>query len=291
MSTGHNIVTTPNTKLDHLCERANAIGGTLVNHAAVARAIGATPSRISQLFGYGQETEGTTLPAGMEGRLVHAFNSDGVPLELGWLFLPLPTFKSRLAAPAASRPTRIEIPWRATESNPVPALVEFRLHEPTVSNRALALPATLLLGRVEYEDEGFALALRDAVATLDSPAYKPAPAEPAPNLARIAGGTRIAGPRDGDALHGDPLGDSPLMHVEPHDDCPEAPDELTILIHAGRRGFIATALDPSPADTTDPETKDALINLILERASPLGTTQDTARPILARATLRRCPPL
>ncbi len=282
-------ISTPHSKLNYLCELANARGGNLVNHGAVARKLELQPSRISQLFGYATDLSGTTLPAGMEGRLVNAFNDDQIPLQLGWLALPLPDFKTRFTQPTPKSGEKIGAPWIATESHAEESLVEFRLHDPDPTNRGLKLNATLIFGTIEYDSDGFAISVRDAVATLESAAYRPAehggqpePAAPR-HIERIAGGIKITGPRKGEPLHGDPLDGAPLMEVVRR---AEGEDDLAVTIHTGTRSFHVTPLDPSAADAVDPATKDALVNLLIERA--LGSTH-TQRPILARATLRRKP--
>jgi hypothetical protein len=227
----------------------------------------------------------------MEGNLVRVFNEDGIPLQLGWLYLPLADFKARFATPtpATTATTPIATPWAATEDTAEPALVEFRLHDPAETNRGLALAATLLFGTIDYDDEGFTLGIREADIAVAAPAYRPAEAigpatAQSPHLERIAGGLRATGPRQGESLRGDALEGAPLLALERAND---GPDEITVTVAAGRRAFRATPLDPSDADAIDPGTKDALVNLILTKA--LGATPAN-RPILARATLTRPAP-
>src|SRR4051812_20295232 len=97
-------VTTPFSKLNRLCREAGKRGGKLTTFKAVAEALGISAGRITQMFGHGQETEGTVLNSKTVGRLVGAFRADGVVCEIEWLFLDYEEFAARLAAAPETRP-------------------------------------------------------------------------------------------------------------------------------------------------------------------------------------------
>src|SRR3954452_1945460 len=75
-------VTKPFSKLNRLCREAGKRGGKLTTFKAVAEALGISAGRITQMFGYGQESKGTVLNSKTVGRLVGAFRADGVPCEI-----------------------------------------------------------------------------------------------------------------------------------------------------------------------------------------------------------------
>src|SRR3954469_7384254 len=85
-------ITTPFSKLNRLCREAGKRGGRLTTFKAVAEALGISAGRTTQMFGHGQEGCGTVLTSKTVGRLTGAFNSDGVPCEIEWLFLDYDEF-------------------------------------------------------------------------------------------------------------------------------------------------------------------------------------------------------
>jgi hypothetical protein len=88
-------ISRPHSKLNRLCEAAASCGGFLTTFAEVAKALGLTPSRVTQMFGYGQETAGTVVRAETVGRIVGAFTGDGVPCEIDWLYQEFDVFPRR----------------------------------------------------------------------------------------------------------------------------------------------------------------------------------------------------
>lgn len=285
------VVSRPNSKLVRLCEKAAEASGDLTTFGAVAKALEVTPSAISQMFGTGKEKPGVVLPKDTAGKLVNAFKSDGVPVELEWLYLEFDAFADRLAGKVGARGPAA---WEKREESIATELVEFRLHDPTETNRegGMNIPATLYFGSVEFDEEGFAIGVKEATITPLPGGFVAAEksfiGERAPhdNFTRVAGGVRVTRPQNrGGALEGSPLGEEHLFAVER---APEGTEEITIEITAGRRSFVVTPL-PDP-NATQPDTsktgaaeKDAVLNVFLKKA----LAPNAPRPVIARARLKR----
>ena len=135
-------VTRPFSKLNRLCREAGKRGGKLTTFKAVAEALDISAGRITQMFGHGQEDGGTVLHSKTVGRLTGAFNADGAPCEIEWLFLDYDDFVARLAAAPEPRPAPSEsaaadastAQWELREATVLPDLVELRLHPPRPGN-------------------------------------------------------------------------------------------------------------------------------------------------------------
>ncbi|MCX7380282.1 MAG: hypothetical protein NT133_02450 [Alphaproteobacteria bacterium] len=290
MSNAH-LISNPNSKLARLCVKAGDAGGKLTTFAALAKVLDVTPGAISQIFGAGKESAGAVPPKDMLGNIVAAFKADGLHVELEWFYLEFDAFADRLAGKVAARAPAA---WEKREESIAAELVEFRLHDPTETNRegGMNIPATLYFGSVEFDEEGFAIGVKDATITPLPGGFVAAEksfiGERAPhdNFTRVAGGVRVIKPQNrGGALEGSPLGEEHLFAVER---APEGTEEITIEITAGRRSFVVTPL-PDP-NATQPDTtktgaaeKDAVLNVFLKKA----LAPNAPRPVIARARLKR----
>jgi len=153
----------------------------------VAKAIALTPGRVTQLFGYGQETTGSTIRPETLGRIADAFVRDGVCCEVVWLHLHFDEFADRTAEANASAPAQQESDlsdalaagWVFTEATAPPDLVELRLHPPRAGNElpdSYYADATLLFGTAAHDyhpEDGedprtIAIALRQALLAIGS---------------------------------------------------------------------------------------------------------------------------
>src|SRR5689334_5003530 len=92
-------VTRPFSKLNRLCAEAKKRGGRLSTFAAVASAVGLTPGRVTQVFGFAQEEEGIVLKGDrILGAVAGAFARDGVQCEVDWFYAEYSQFAARVAA-------------------------------------------------------------------------------------------------------------------------------------------------------------------------------------------------
>ena len=229
----------PYSKLTRLCEVAASRGGALKSFVAVARAIELSPGRVTQLFGYGRDHDGTPIKPETLGRLVEAFAADGVCCEVAWLHLPFDDFADALTAanPATGRTPRRTVAsdaaapgWRFTEDSMLPDLVELRLHPPRPGNEladSFYVDATLLFGTAEHDvppEDGsdprsVAIALRKALLAIGSSSYQPlkdsmlGERTSSDHYRRVAGGVEITGPAPEGTLEGDPIGGDHLAVI------------------------------------------------------------------------------
>ena len=305
-------ITRPYSKLCRLCELAAACGGALSTFAAVARAIGLTPGRVTQVFGQGEEIKGGSIvrPETL-GRIVAAFAEDGVRCEVDWLHLDFGDCAARLAkanpsGPAPHSSTAPDTPaagWTFTEATALPGLIELRLHPPRAGNEladSFYVDATLLFGTAchDYQPEDgedprtVAIALRKALLAIGSDSYRPlkdsmiGERTESPHYRRLAGGVEITGPAPDGTLDGNPTGDQHLAVIAGTN---TGDDPFAVTVTANWGSFVVTDADapaPLPGANRPSGNKAAILNALIHRHAakdPLG------RPLLARATMRRPP--
>ena len=291
---GDRTVTRPNSKLIRLCEVAAERGGELTTFVAVAKAIGLTAARVTQIFGGTQDRTGSIVKPETLGLLAAAFTQDGVRCEVAWLYLPFDTFAQRLTGASAS-PRAGD--WERTEETILPDLAEFRLDPPRPANEppdAWLVDATLLFGTarcdVEAPDDGapraVSIALRNARLAIGSDSYRPLPGTtlgergdpPYRNFKRRAGGLEVTGPKDGDVLEGDPLGGEHLAAIAGTN---TGKEPFTATVAADWRSFDVRDAD---APVAVPDNKDAILNALIHKHAPKDRQ---GRAILASATMRR----
>ncbi len=220
-------------KLDRLCTESATRGGSLTTHGAVAKAIGITPGRLSQLFGIATATAEINISPETLGKIARAFTEDGVPLTPESLALPYEAFAATLAP--QRRPTRLEpeepsLPspdWHIETAAQYTDLAAATLHRPRpLSNNrpdAYFLDASLRFEPAEYVlgNHSLTIALRQATLIFDSPAYQlgkdsllGVPSRPHPLITPGIHGLTINAP-DGETLPPNPLDDHHLAIIEP----------------------------------------------------------------------------
>jgi hypothetical protein len=223
------LVRQPYSKLNRLCQEASVQGGTLKTYTAVADAVKLNRSRITQLFGHGQEAEGSVVPGRTLGDIVRVFNTDGVRCELAWFYLDIAHFEERLVQGrpdrTASRAAPVQVAssadWERRAETVLPDLVELTLPPPRPGNETPDthyVDATLLFGTAwcDYDPEDgqdprtVAIALTNARLALGSDSYSPLPGTmlgervESPHFKRVAGGLDITGPAPNGTLDGNP---------------------------------------------------------------------------------------
>jgi hypothetical protein len=101
------IICNPHSKIRRLFQEVAARGGSLCSFGALTGPLGVGKARVAGLFGFGTESTGCRPTAKQVGALVHAFNQEGVPIQIDWLYQPLEIFDALLvtargnAAPVA----------------------------------------------------------------------------------------------------------------------------------------------------------------------------------------------
>jgi hypothetical protein len=301
-------ITRPYSKLTRLCAEAAARGGELTTFSAVAKAIGVTPGRVTQMFGYGLEAEGVVIKAETVGLIVAAFRGDGAPCEIDWFYLGHDDFATRVAT-AGVRPSSSSEPlagdWELREATVLVDLVELRLHPPRPGNEfrdSYYVDATLLFGTAncdyfgtancDYDPEAgleprtISISLRDARVAIGSESYQPLQGSmigeriSSENFRRVAGGIDITGPKGlGGTLDGDPIGDNYLAVIAPTN-AGDVPFAVTVA--AGRRSFVVADSDRPNCDSAA-ETKNAILNqFIYSRCNK----DEAGRAVLAQATMK-----
>ena len=247
-------------KLDRLCTESATRGGSLTTHGAVAKAIGITPGRLSQLFGIATATAEINISPETLGKIARAFTEDGVPLTPESLALPYEAFAATLAP--QRRPTRLEpeepsLPspdWHIETAAQYTDLAAATLHRPRpLSNNrpdAYFLDASLRFEPAEYVlgNHSLTIALRQATLIFDSPAYQlgkdsllGVPSRPHPLITPGIHGLTINAP-DGETLPPNPLDDHHLAIIEP---AGTADPIVTLTLTAP-----PPAVSPSPSSTT-----------------------------------------
>jgi hypothetical protein len=304
-------ITRPYSKLSRLCEQAAARGGTVTTFAAVAKAIGLTPGRVTQVFGYAQEAEGSLVRPGMLGRIAEAFVRDGVHCEVDWLHLHFDEFAARAAeANASARPRQVsdrsDAPaggWAFTEATALPGLVELRLHPPRPGNElpdSYYADATLLFGTAAHDyqpDDGedprtVAIALRRALLTIGSDGHRPLKGSmigertECEHYQRVAGGVEIVGPAPKGTLEGSPIDDQYLAVIA---GTPAGDEPFAVTVAANWGSFVvsdAEAPTAPPGANRQSGNKAAILNALIYKHAAKDTL---GRPLLAHATMRRSP--
>jgi hypothetical protein len=239
------------------------------------------------------------------GLIVAAFRADGVPCEIDWLYLELDDFKTRLAAPPASKTDPASPDWELRETTVLPDLVELRLHPPQPGNEfkdSYYVDATLLFGSAicDYDPEdgqatrAISIALRDARLAIGSESYRPLRGSmigervKSENFRRVAGGIEITGPAPAGTLDGNAIGDQHLCVIGATN-APGGSDNalFVVTVAAGRRSFVVAEVDASPdRDTGNDLTgnKDAILNVFIYRRCG---KDESGRAVLAEATIKR----
>jgi hypothetical protein len=296
------LISRPYSKLNRLCAEARAREGALTTFAAVAKAIDLSPGRVTQMFGYGQESDGITIRAETVGALVKAFRDDGVPCGIDWLYLEYDEFCGRLAGPGRNLPPP-EPPeppvadWELREGTVLADLVELRLHPPRPGNEvrdSYYASATLLFGTaicdVEPDDgeepRSVSIALCNARLAIGSDGYQPLPGttlgetgREGENFKRVAGGIEIIGPAPNGTLDGDPIGDQHLAVIAATNTGDAA---FAVSVAALRGSFVVGG-----ADAEVSVNKTAILNEFIYRRAV--ERDDAGRAILAQATMKLRP--
>jgi hypothetical protein len=290
-------VPSPHRKLIRLCQLAATSGGTLTTFAAVAKAIGVTPGRITQLFGQDAEQEGSNILPTTLDKLAAAFIRDGVRCEADWLYLDHGDFAARLAkANIADGPTEV---WERTEATALPGLVELRMHPPRMSNElpeSCYVDATLLFGIAcadHFPEDGgeprsVAIALRQAQLAIGSDSYSALKdtmlgerGDESPHYRRVAGGVEVTGPAPDGVLEGNPIGDEHLAVIASTN---ASDDPFAVSVAANWGAFVITEATAPPGRNALSGNRTAILNaLIYARA----VKDVNGRAVLARATMRR----
>jgi hypothetical protein len=303
-------VTNPYSKLTRLCQAAAIGGGKLKTFAAVAKAVGVVPSRVTQQFGYGQESEAPVIRAATLGEIVRAFKNDGVRCEIDWFYLTFEDFEDLLSRHQTTSDgpglmpgaTNSSDDWERSETTVLPDLVELRLHPPRPGNEipdSHYVDATLLFGVAEcdYEpDDGqeartISIALRNARMAVGSDSYRPLPETmlgervKSDCFERVAGGIEITGPAPDGVLVGSPLGGEHLAVIGSTNTCD---DPFVVTVAANRGSFVvADANAPAVLDCADaPSTaRNAILSALIYKN--LKYQDESGRAVLARTTLKR----
>jgi hypothetical protein len=308
-NTATRTISRPHSKLTRLCEVAAANGGPLTTFAAVAKALELSPSRVTQMFGHGEEVDGKNIKPETAGRLVAIFITAGVRCEVDWLYLDFDAFATRLAnanpaAPAQHDKAISDGPaagWTFTEDTVLPGLVELCLHPPRPGNEvpdSFYVDATLLFGTAfpDYEpDDGqdprtIAIALHKAWLAIGSDSYRPLKGSvigecvEAEHLRRVAGYVEITGPAPSGTLDGNPIGDQHLAVIA-GTNTGNDPFAVTVAANWGSFVVIDAEAPPEHRGSNAPSgNKAAILNALIYkdvRKDELG------RPVLARATMQR----
>jgi hypothetical protein len=302
-------ITRPHSKLNRLCAEAKVRGGTLTTFAKVATALDVTPGRVTQMFGYSRETEGTVVNAETVGGIVAAFVRDGVQCIVDWFYLDFPEFAEHLAGLSTARSTLTTLAgtasarWELSETSVLPDLVELRLHAPRPANEvpdSTYVGVTLLFGTAhcDYDPEDgddprtVSIALCNARATIGAGGFQPLQGSMigerviSDDFRRVAGGIEITGPTRNGVLDGDPFGDDYLAVIAPMNG---DGDPFTVTIAANRRSFVVLDADaPRESHGSNAPTgnKNAILNVLIYKNV---RKDDTGRAILARATMKHAP--
>jgi hypothetical protein len=294
-----------------LCEEAARCGGTLTTFAAVAKAIGLSPGRVTQMFGSGLERDGVVIQADTVGRLVAVFCGDGVWLEIDWFFVEFDDFAARVAAarPCGVGPRVVGTPdaspgdWEFTETTVLPDLVELRLHPPRPGNEVRDphyVDATLLFGPAfcDYDpDDGqdprtVTIALSNARLAIGSESYQPlkdtmiGERVESEHYQRVAGGVEITGPAPNGTLEGNPIGDQHLAVIAGTN---SGDEPFAATVAANRGSFVVADPDAPPERhcvNAPSNNRNAILNAVIYK----NLQKDAAgRALLARATMQRKP--
>ena len=292
-------ITRPYSKLTRLVQEAAKRAGKLTTFAAVAEALGMSPGRVTQMFGYGQDEHGTSVKPETVGRLAAIFTADGATCEIDWFYLDYDDFAARIASSEMrSAATRESVPaeWERNEQNFLPSMVELRLYPPGPGGE---VNAKLLFGTAlcDYEPEDserprtVAIALRDARLTIGSASCGAAEGtmlgereetKNADYFKLVAGGVDIFGPRQEGVLDGNPIGNHYLGVIE----ATKAGDEpFEVAVAAHRRSFVVADADASPGAGGVPlDNKDAILNVFIYRRCH---RDEENRAVLSEAQIRR----
>lgn len=183
-------------------------------------------------------------------------------------------------------------------TEPLPRLVELRLHKPRPANRpesASYLDATLVLGRIERDsgNRTYSIGLKQASLTFASQSHEVVKdtmiggtGRDALHVRRAPNGVNVVGPLSDDALgyiEGEPLNGEHVALIQHNGRADQA---VSLSLHAGRRGF--KVIDPDAGADAPQAVKDLILNILMSEA--LGADKD-GRVLLARATMTRKPSL
>lgn len=292
MSATSTTITRPYSKLNRLCAEAAKRGGSLRTFAAVAQAIKVTAGRVTQIFGFTQERDGSTVASKTLGLIVGAFTRDGITVEVDWFYLDYDEFAARVTAAPGGPPVVVSDDWDCDQTLRLRSLVELRLHPPGLAGE---LKTTLLFGtaRCEYDPEdgqgtrAVAIGLRDARFAIDSGSYRLAAGtmigerdetKDLKNFVRVAGGIDIVGPLVDGVLKDDPFANHYLGVLERANGRSE-PFAVTIAAHG--RSFVVR--DADTPNSILSENKDAILNLLVLRRCE---RDEENRAVLVHATLQ-----
>lgn len=307
--TERRMVPRPYSKLTRLCETAAARGGNLTTFAAVAKALGLTPGRVTQIFGSSQDVNGIIIQPDTLGGLVRVFAADGVRCEIVWLYQSFNGFAAEVARanPVTAGPDGRSVPnvqtgdWRLTQDTILPDLVELHLDPPSAANEppdSHYVNGTLLFGTAvcDYAPDGdedpraVSIALTKARLSIGSDQYQPLRGTvigervTSEHFMRVAGGVEITGPTEGDVLKGNPIRDDHLAVIA-GTNASDEPFAVTVAANWG--SFVVTdagALAPRPGANAPQGNKAAILNALIYKHA---RKDELNRAILARATMRR----
>lgn len=297
----------PYKKMNRLLAEAKARGGAIGTYAALAKAIGVTAGRITQMFGYGQESSGTVVKAETVGAIVKAFRDDGVPLDIDWLYLEYEEFARRLSQAGSNAPPA-EPPaaeWQRRRGTVLADLVMLRLDPPRPGNEpqnSYYVEATLRFGtaKVDVDPETdaddartLAIALTEARLAVDSDSWEPLPGTmlgerdgtQSPHYTHRGNAIDIIGPAPAGTLDGDPLAGQHLAVIAGTN---VGDDEFAVSVAALRGSFVVGEVDAnSGAAAPASVNRSKILNALIY--SKTAARDDANRVVLARATMKRRP--
>ena len=290
-------------KLRRLCTESAARGGALTTFVAVAKAIGLTPSRITQLFGSGDASAEVAITPETLGNLVRVFNKDGVPVTPDALQLSYEDFAAALSLSLPRSPKPIEesaLPargWKIDASQAYTRLAGAEIHPLLPLNSrpdSYRLVASLHFTPAEYvhDNRVVLVGLGQSVFTFASAAYQIAhnsllgdSARPHPGI--TAGHRTITvTASDGAVLQGNPLGEHHLAEIEP---AGTGAPSIALILSAPPRAFQATLLDSetgAPLPNPTPSlAKAAIVDLVYRESLASHRDPESGHVRLARTAM------